>query len=80
MIKPRGGMGSRDTSVVDDEDAVTKLLETIDDPVGFEVEKFVDGEMYHVDSLVQDGSVRLASVSRYLTSTLAYAEVSHSAR
>jgi biotin carboxylase len=74
VIKPRGGMGSRNTSVVDDEDAVRAVLEGIDDPAGFEVEEFVGGQMYHVDSLVRDGSVRLVSVSRFLTSTLGFTE------
>lgn len=32
----------------------------------FEIEEFVDGEMYHCDSVVMDGVIRFATVSRYL--------------
>ncbi|MGG2017550.1 ATP-grasp domain-containing protein [Bacillus sp. S10(2024)] len=38
----------------------------------WEVEKFVEGEMYHIDALVEDGNIVTLSVSKYLNGCLAF--------
>ncbi|MDN8541818.1 ATP-grasp domain-containing protein [Erwinia sp. BC051422] len=68
VIKPVDGGGSRNTSVlrhaseIDEAALCFPLL----------VEQFIEGRMYHVDGLVEQGEIAFATVSFYTTSCLAW--------
>jgi D-alanine-D-alanine ligase-like ATP-grasp enzyme len=62
VVKPRKGYGSVNTSVVKSEKDLENLLSnnlvhSCDGPLDMMVESFVEGRMYHVDGLVNDGKV-----------------------
>lgn len=73
IIKPRLGMGSCDTYLVNSASELHALPREASRFGLMEAEEFIEGEMYHVDGIVQGGDVLLASPFRYLTSTLDYA-------
>lgn len=68
VVKPVAGGGSRNTFKVTSMD--DKNLEGLVYPQL--VEQFIEGDMYHVDGIVDNGEVAFAVVSRYTTSCLAY--------
>jgi hypothetical protein len=73
VVKPVDGMGSRNTTVLySDEDTVQYLSEGLTPHL--EVEKFIEGEMYHIDGLVLNGQILLVWPSKYLNSCLAFQE------
>lgn len=74
ILKPVDGMGTSKTFVIESVDAVPDILDRVDDLSRYEVEQFITGDMYHVDSVIINGRVELCSVSRYLNSTLDFAE------
>ncbi|EML6324651.1 ATP-grasp domain-containing protein [Bacillus cereus] len=73
VIKPRLGMGSQNTYIVSDKDsldiAYKKIQHQLNDYI---VEEFIAGDMYHIDSIVKNGEIKLVSISKYLNSTLSY--------
>jgi hypothetical protein len=67
VLKSRWGVGAEDVHVVTtraEADAVLASVDATED--GWEIEEYVEGVMYHCDSVVQDGEVRFAAVSEYL--------------
>jgi len=70
VIKPRTGCGSVSTSVIRSEEELLSFLggfvTQLDSPLGLEIEKFIEGPMYHVDGIVSNGSMSLAWPSCYL--------------
>lgn len=68
VIKPIDGMGTKDTFIVNTVSDIPKL----DFTNHYEIEKFINGDMYHCDAVVCNGEVKICSVSRYLNSTLNY--------
>lgn len=67
VAKPRLGAGAVDIFVLDDREAVAAFArEHADRLADFEVERFVDGQLCHVDSVVQDAKVVAAVAARYL--------------
>ncbi|OZI13647.1 hypothetical protein CEW92_00605 [Bacillaceae bacterium SAS-127] len=68
VIKPIDGMGTKDTFIVNSVSDIPEL----DFSNHYEIEKFIKGDMYHCDSVVLNGEVKICSVSRYLNSTLDY--------
>ncbi|GIP65344.1 hypothetical protein J32TS6_38990 [Virgibacillus pantothenticus] len=68
VIKPIDGMGTKDTFIVNSASDIPEL----DLSNQYEIEKFIKGDMYHCDSVVLNGEVKVCSVSRYLNSTLNY--------
>lgn len=73
VIKPKRGMGSENTFIIEQaqdlHDAFQKVSYNLSE---FEIEEFIEGEMYHVDSIVENYQVKLSSVSKYQNSTLGY--------
>ncbi len=66
-------MGSESTYIISNLEELEQVFSVIKDNLQqFEIEDFIEGEMYHVDSIVQNGKVLLCSVSKYLNSTLGY--------
>ncbi|MEU8589458.1 ATP-grasp domain-containing protein [Streptomyces sp. NPDC048664] len=71
VVKPPAGAGSQQTWIVTDPgdlDAVESHAGPGSGP--WLVERFVPGEELHVDGVVRDGRVLLASVSRYLNNVI----------
>lgn len=74
VIKPRRGSGSEETFIIDSPEQAAAVTARLGDTVArFEIEGFVEGPMFHCDSVVVDGQVVLASVSAYQTPTTAFA-------
>jgi hypothetical protein len=66
VIKPRFGVGSDQVHVVSTRAEAAEIFARLGAPAGtFEIEKFIDGDMYHCDAVVLDGAVNFASVGRY---------------
>ncbi|MBA4601212.1 ATP-grasp domain-containing protein [Thermoactinomyces mirandus] len=73
VVKPIDGMGSRNTTVLEnDHDTLNFLAEGLDH--NLEVEEFIEGEMYHIDGLILDGQIVLCWPSKYLNHCLAFQE------
>ncbi|MGB8957254.1 MAG: hypothetical protein WCC10_17920 [Tumebacillaceae bacterium] len=71
VIKPVDGAGSTMTTVLRSrQDLETVLQNGLQD--NLEVETFVEGQMYHIDGLVLNGTLEFAWPSRYLNGCLAY--------
>lgn len=53
VIKPKSGYGSVSTSIISSEEELVSFLSTakwqLDAPQGMDIEKFVEGPMYHID-------------------------------
>jgi biotin carboxylase len=67
IIKSRFGVGGQHVYHVDSLEAARVVWKAVDPGPGqFEIEEFIDGVMYHVDSLVADGKTIFTTASRYL--------------
>lgn len=74
IIKPIDGFGTKNTFVVESIEDLKKI-KSIDIFNGsFEIEQFIEGDMYHCDSVIKDGVLVVCSVSKYLNSTLNFAK------
>jgi ATP-grasp domain len=73
VIKPIDGAGSENTSVIRNEEELKQWL-SHGIPFGMEVEKFIQGEMYHIDGLVLNGNLSFIWPSKYINGCLAYQE------
>lgn len=71
VVKPISGMGSTDTALLHDREELKAYLEQGLAP-DLEVERFVPGEMYHVDGLVLNGELVHCWPSRYTNGCLAF--------
>jgi hypothetical protein len=66
LLKPRSEASSVGIQKFHDADAVWRRLDELGDAQSFHLlERFVPGDVYHVDSLVADGSVAFAEVGQY---------------
>lgn len=75
VIKEQNGMGSKNTYIINDKEKAWKALKEIEGELeNYEIEEFQEGIMYHIDSLIENGTIVLCSVSKYLDSTLSYIE------
>lgn len=70
IIKPVDGAGTLDTFKVskDNYDEVIKIINDNFDK--YEIEEFIEGEMYHIDTIIYDGNPVFTSVGKYLLSTM----------
>ncbi|WP_371480625.1 acetyl-CoA carboxylase biotin carboxylase subunit family protein [Kitasatospora sp. NBC_00315] len=67
ILKPVDAMGSVGVHKVTSRDQLAELEESGFGHQGrYEAEEFIDGVMYHIDSVVQDGRAVVAVASRYL--------------
>ena len=72
VLKPIYGSGSTHVFIAKNQHDIDSFFEehkTIDD---FEVEEFINGEMYHVDGLVHNNEVLLSYVSKYYNGCLEF--------
>jgi biotin carboxylase len=73
VAKPRASAGARDVAFIADAKELSEFETEHRDRLGeFTVEEHVDGEIYHVDSVVRDSEVIAASVARYLDPTTCF--------
>jgi hypothetical protein len=74
VLKPTEGMSSIGVYVIDN---VTQLEQVLNcqahlDSGNYEVEEYIDGTLHHVDSIVERGEPRAATVSRTIDPTTSY--------
>lgn len=75
VAKPRASAGARDVAFIADARELAEFEQLQRDRLGeFEVEEHIDGQVYHVDSVVRDGKPVAASVARYLDPTTCFRE------
>ncbi len=48
------------------------LSHEVDGPIDYEIEKFIHGEMYHIDGLFYDGKVKLCWPSKYVNTCVGF--------
>lgn len=72
VVKPISGMGSAETFIINSIEEVNELLDRDIDILNYEVEEFIDGVMYHCDSVVKYGEVVFSVTNRYMNSTMDY--------
>ena len=66
LLKPRSSAAAIGIERVEDTDRLWRLLEEIGEKRAFQLlEEFVTGDVYHVDSIVEDGTVLFAVACRY---------------
>jgi len=66
VLKPRQEASAIGIKKFSTADEFWKLMDVLDrDPSNFLIERFVPGDVYHVDSVVSEDKVLFASVSRY---------------
>lgn len=71
--KPIASSGSENTVILRSWEDVSKTLEnTAFTNTAYEVETFVDGEMYHVDGVWNKGDIEFACTSKYINGCLAF--------
>ncbi|WP_052397099.1 ATP-grasp domain-containing protein [Streptomyces sp. NRRL F-5123] len=74
VIKNRTELAAKDLYVVDSPQSARAVAARLDLSGGrYEIEEYVEGDIYHCDSVVQDGQVRFSSVGVYLTNPSQYA-------
>lgn len=71
VLKPKSGVGSRDTFVIQNEQELEELLSQ-GVPQNYTAEKFVTGELCHVDGIISNGEIIFICASKYLTEPLQY--------
>lgn len=73
VLKPLDGLGAERTFICRDVGEARDRWEKIGAPAAsYEMEEFIDGDIYHVDAVVVEGAIRMVSVSEYLNSPAAY--------
>ena len=66
MLKPRGEASAVGIKKVNDEDELWRALDELGDRQSFYLlEKYVPGDVYHVDSIVSEREVQFVAVSKY---------------
>jgi biotin carboxylase len=73
VLKPIDSAGSVGTTVLETQEELVALLEQ-GVPHNWEVEKFVEGDLYHVDGFIYHGELIFTSVSKYVESCLSFHE------
>lgn len=71
VLKPTDGAGSFNTFVVQNFEELKDLAKTLNFE-NFMIESFVKGDVYHVDVLIVNHSIRFMSASKYINDCLSY--------
>lgn len=71
VLKPRSGVGSRDTYVISNQEELKSLL-IKGIPIHYMAEKFVQGDVYHVDGIIHNGEIVFICASKYLNEPIKY--------
>lgn len=71
LVKPRSEFLSKGIQRVADRDAAWRVLDALGDArAGHLIERYVPGDVFHVDSVISDGKVRFAEAHGYQTPLL----------
>ncbi|WP_181384438.1 acetyl-CoA carboxylase biotin carboxylase subunit family protein [Streptomyces sp. NWU49] len=74
VIKSRVGLGASEVHIVEDIESARAVCSTLDlTGSTYEIEEFVAGEIYHCDAIMQNGTIRFASVAKYIANPASYA-------
>jgi hypothetical protein len=65
VVKPHDGMGSKGVSVIGDAAALEACLAGLRKPETYEAEEFIDGVLYHTNSVIAAGRVLYTGVAPY---------------
>ena len=75
VLKPRSEASAIGIKLIDSPDALWPILDSLgDQQSSFLLEKFIPGDVYHVDSVVSEREVVFSSVSRYGQPPMAVAQ------
>jgi len=70
VVKPSRGYGSVNTTIISTDQELQTFLKKftpeLDSPLGLEVEKFIEGPMYHIDGLYYQNNLSICWPSCYL--------------
>ncbi|WP_327404486.1 hypothetical protein OG194_33415 [Streptomyces sp. NBC_01288] len=78
VVKPRAEAGSMDINIVSGESDLRDVEARLEDRLtDFEVEEFIDGELHHIDSVVEGSRVITATAGHSIHSTTAYLTQDH---
>lgn len=65
VVKPLDGMGSVSTYFVKSLDDISQLNKINSKLTNYIVEEHIEGDMYHCDSIVEQGDIKMCSISQY---------------
>ncbi|MGK0555413.1 ATP-grasp domain-containing protein [Macrococcus capreoli] len=68
IVKPISVSGTRNTYVIDSLQDIESV--NLNKTISYEIETYITGDMYHIDSVLYKGEILLCSISKYLNSTL----------
>ncbi len=66
IIKPNDGQGSRDIAFVESDEELERWYAGCTDPTEFQAEEYIDGVLYHINALVENGKANLTASAPYL--------------
>lgn len=66
VMKPRTGQGARQVAILRGTAAITEALQRCRNPADFEVEEYIEGCLYHTNSIVIDGRPRFTAIAKYI--------------
>lgn len=64
--KPINSAGSYKTTKINNKEELNNWINTVDTNLIFEIDEFIDGELYHCDSIIQNGKITNVFVSKKL--------------
>lgn len=73
VLKPRQGTCSEGVRVYDTVPEALGAFRALDDPGGFELEEYIEGDILHADALVGDGKLLHLVTSRYVNKPVDFA-------
>jgi formate-dependent phosphoribosylglycinamide formyltransferase (GAR transformylase) len=66
FVKPTSGSSSRDVKKCENADELAEFLEKIQSSQEqFEIDEFISGDLYHCDSVIQNGKIVATMIGRY---------------
>ncbi|WP_127531626.1 ATP-grasp domain-containing protein [Paenibacillus kobensis] len=72
IVKPTDGMGSKNTYELPSEQSLIEFIRSNTDESHYEFEERITGTLYHCDSVIVDGEIKFAEVSRYTAPCLGF--------
>lgn len=79
VIKPRRDAGSKGINVLKGEKEVLDFIRnskelSLNKPQNLMIEKYIEGDLYHIDGIYDNGNLISSFISKYLTSCLGFKE------
>lgn len=83
VIKPIFGMGSTNTYLIDSKEkleiALNEIASKNSDYEIYEIEEFIEGDMYHLDSYIKNNQIQFCGIFKYLEKTIDYSASGYNA-